>query len=369
MNNDVEKKKYRYGFPILLFVYHLIFTFVAYQYYLKNSGDAQLYWFLKQNQNLSSWGDYFAIGSDFVLFLNYPFAIIGGFPILFGFLFYSFIGYVAIINLYTWSLQWIPNPPQFFGISVLQLIVFMPNLHFWTARLGKESLILLALIFIFQVITSKAFFSLKFFLGVFLLVMIRPHVAFFLLLALLLYFVFWNSKEILKKKLLAMFIAVPVVTGLLYSVLQLTQIRYWDWERIKKFNNYSLQSFQHADSYVPMVDYSLFEKVFAFNFRPFFFDASSLITVGISFENVLVLIILVSTIGMSVIYYKKIQLNVVSKIIVIFALVSCLFYIQRYACLGIFLRTKVMYMPFLLIVCVYLYSQIRTIKDKQTNKL
>jgi hypothetical protein len=350
------------NFRIVIFVYHLLFTFFAYQYFLSKGGDSQLYWFLKGNQVILPWVDYLSLGTNFILFLNYPFAVLLQLPIWVGFIVYSIVGYYAILSIYEWSLQWIPQAPKVFGISILQLLVFLPNIHFWTSFLGKESLILLSLIIIFQSITRHNYYTFKNILAVILLILLRPHVALFLFSAVFFVFVFWNSKNTLQQKLIFVLLAVPLLSGLFYSVLQLTKIKYWDWERITKFNTYSMDSFQHADSYVPMTEYSIVERIFAFNFRPFFLDSNSLLSLVVSIENAFVLVLLLLTFCFSILYFKRWHFNEISKIIVIFALVSCLFYIQRYACLGIFLRTKVMYMPFVLLVCVYLYSQIRPVK-------
>jgi len=55
--------------------------------------------------------------------------------------------------------------------------------------------------------------------------------------------------------------------------------------------------------------------------------------------------------------FAKIQWHDWMKIALLFTLISSLLYIQRYANLGIFMRTKIQFMPFELIALLYSIKQ------------
>lgn len=76
-----------------------------------------------------------------------------------------------------------------------------------------------------------------------------------------------------------------------------------------------------------------------------------------SIENALVLLIYLLAVVVVIIFYKKIIFPQWMKIAFLFALIASLLYIQRYANLGIFMRTKIMFQPFVLIALFCIIKQ------------
>ncbi|WP_293892604.1 hypothetical protein [Flavobacterium sp.] len=338
----------------ILFLYHLLFTIVSYQYAVNNKADSHLYWAKTFSIDQYSWLDFLDLNTNFILFLNYPLIILG-FPFLFGFLLYCIIGFLGILKFIQWAELAFVGGFEFRGINMSYLIFFLPNLHFWTATLGKEPIIFWGIASVLFGITTEKYKSFSFILGSLAILIIRPHVALMLLSAIAVVFLFHKTFS-LKRRILLAAITFTGVLVLLYVVFQSTNINYWDWKRICYFNEYSILSFKHSGSYVPMLDYSYGYKWFSFNFRPLFFDAHSTLTVLASIENLFSLVVFVTALFLIIRFYHSIDFTVQIKVIFLFTFIACLLYVERYANLGIFMRTKIMFSP-LYANCFILYYQ------------
>ncbi|WDF46949.1 hypothetical protein PQ459_00370 [Chryseobacterium sp. KACC 21268] len=355
MSKASEKKGFI--FPVFLLFYHLCFAGIAWQYILKHQGDALRYWNLTED-----WAYYLNVGTDVIKWINYPFSEFLQLPLWAGFVLHSLVGYYAIYELYSFADRKITGSDRW-NRYLLMLIVLLPNLHFWTAIIGKEPLILLATTWIIIKHSEKRFATIKYVVGWLLLVLIRPHVTMFLVIAIVSTTITANRKWTFKKYALILGAFLSVL-GLYLMTMRLLNRNPWDIAYILKRNNASLIAFKRAGSYVPMIDYNWIERFFALNFRPFFADAQSWLQVILSVENLFVVLILIFALYNYIRHYKKVNLNTFSRIAIGFFLVSSLFFIQRYSCLGIFVRTKIMYMPFLLIAALQLINQIKTPPSK-----
>lgn len=351
----------------LLFGYHLIFTYFAYTLRVQRGrADSQLYWFQNSYTQGKSWFDFLHYGTDFILFLNYPFVKLG-IPYWGGFLLYGTIGYLGIIQWIRWAKVVVQDAFVIGKFNFLWLIFFLPNLHYWTASLGKEALLFWGIASVFYALATQQYKSSSFIFGTIVVLLIRPHLAMLLLAAIVLVFLFQKNYTV-KRRFYLFAISLLVLTVSLYMAFQLSGIRYFDWHRIQHFNEYSLLSFKHSGSYVPMLDYSYFYKIFSFHFRPLFFDSHSLAMVFASMENLLMLIIFIIALVVVFRYYTQLVFPSWMKIIFWFTFLTTVVYIERYANLGIFMRTKMMFQPFLLVALLYIISQGKTLYNKHAHE-
>ena len=359
LKNDMKSKWL--GFSVFLLIYHLAFAFFTWNYSQQNMGDAYRYWHLTAN-----WTAYFKVGTDVVRFINYPFSEILNLPFWIGFLLYNFIGYYAIYQLFNFAKDYI-NPTNKWGEYLLMFIFLFPNLHFWTSIIGKEPIIFLAITWIIINQVKIKYFSFQYVLGWILLILIRPHVAMFLLLAISFALII-NDKGFSRQKILIVFSTLLLSLGLYLMTMQLLNRNPLDIAHILERNDASLIAFQRAESYVPMINYNVFERFFALNFRPLFVDSVSLYSFILSVENLFILILIFSSVLIYIYRFKEIRLDFFAKIALLFLIISSLFFIQRYSCLGIFVRTKVMYMPFVLIVAAKVIISSKSFNNSSRNK-
>lgn len=349
---------------ILLFLYHALFCLVAYNYLKLNNSDANLYWFQIEERPILSWGEYFNVGTDFMLFLNYPFAKILQLPFWSGFVIYAIIGYLGILQFKKLTYKLLGTEElKVFNVNLLPLLFFMPNLHFWTAIIGKETLCFFWLSTIFLKLAQKKYKAISLWLSLAGLFILRPHVFIMLVVPLTIIYLFKGNWSRLQKGLLALgsFILVGVSY---YFFLVLSEIESLSWDRLQRFNLGSILSFKRSASYVPIHEYTYPEKLFAFFFRPFFFDAYNLNMYILSLENLFLLIFHLIIAYLFFKFYKKIKFATVEKIILGFVGLAFLLYVQRYAGLGIFVRTKIMLQPFLLIVLIGILQSSQILKKK-----
>lgn len=339
-------------FLVFLLGFHFLFVFFNWSYFKENGGDAAFYWFQTPSSASKSFSELLHYGSDFVLLLNYPLAKIIGLDIRFGFFIYTLIGYFGLLQFYRLCKFYLKGKLVFKGFSVWVLVLLLPNLHFWTAGLGKEPLCFLFLSTILLQLSKEKYISVALWISMILLILIRPHIALLLVISVFLV-CFFNSKMNLKQRIFMAFVTLVLSSGLLYMFLQLSQIKRLDLERIKRFNEFSLLSFKDSGSYVPIIDYPYPYKVFTFYFRPLFNEIPSFFGIVLGIENVLVLLLHFFAIGCLWSNWKRISFSTVQKIILVFALISGLVIVQRYSGLGIFARTKIMIQPF--VCCVLLW--------------
>lgn len=340
----------------LLLGYHFVFTYFAYTFrQLRGKADATLYWFQNTYTDGKSWFTFLQYGADFLLFLNYPFVKIG-LPYWFGFVLYGTIGFVGCLQWYKWAQVVLGSEPIFRNKAILLCAFLLPNLHYWTAGLGKEPILFLGVAYFFYAITVNKYKSIQFLLVSVIIILIRPHLA-MILFASLLMGLFFKKKDNLKKSVSLVLGSFFVSVLSLYMVLQLSGVGYFNWKRILYFNEYSILSFRNSGSYVPMLDYTYFYKWFTFHFRPLFFDVHSTPMLFASIENLIMLLLSIFALFICVRYYCRLTFPFWMKITFIFSLLTTVIYIERYANLGIFMRTKMMFQPFLVVAWLHIIAQ------------
>lgn len=343
-------------FLAFLSAYHFFFTFINWNYYLENGGDAAFYWFQLPSSATKSISDLGFYGSDFILLLNYPFAKLIGLDIYFGFFIYGLIGLFGIIQFYRLLQFHLGNRLQFFGLNCWGIVLFLPNLHFWTAMLGKEALCFLFIATILLELSKENYKSVVLIGSMVFLILIRPHIALMLVFSVFISHLFFGKLTV-KTKLIMSGITVVVCSGLFYMFLQLSKIKTLDFDRIKRFNEFSLLSFKDSDTYVPIITYSYPYKLFTFYFRPLLYEIPTLYGISLGLENMLLLLLHAVAFVFFLLHYKKLVFPLIFKIILCFAIISGLLIVQRYSGFGIFARTKVMIQPFVVLVLLWIIAQ------------
>lgn len=355
-------------FYVFLFIYHLIFTFFSYQFrIISGRADSILYWFLSKQTTDNSWFSFLNYGTDIMLFIDYPLVKLG-IPYWGGFLIYSIIGYLGVIQWVKFAKFVVKDTIVSNSNYLLFFIFLLPNLHFWTSSLGKEALVFWGISSVFYALVSKQYKSFSFIVGSVLILIIRPHVALMLFTAIASIVVLKNNYSFKMKMKFLLGIS-AILSLLLYMVFQISKINYLNWERIKYFNQFSILSFKNSGSYVTMLEYNYLFKWFSFHFRPLFYDTHNLAMIFASIENTIHLILFFFISIVIIIFYKKIVFYDWMKIIFLYSILATIMYVERYANLGIFMRTKIMFEPFLLICFLSIILQGKSILKNQRKEL
>jgi len=349
-------KELHSGVVYLVFLMHMLFSFLYYLFTQTRSADANMYYYkgMIEQDHLS-----FGIGTDFIVFLSGFFQKLGFDKISLFFLFglFGFIGYVYLLKM-------LPQiSKKFFGISLFYIVLLLPGFHFWTSALGKDSLFFMALMMFFYSIQKLPSGLIRLIFSFLILATIRPHMGFILLLSVLTALFFRNPAKYKFSHLIMGVVAIIVLILFLPFVLEFLNIDQMQIEEVNRrfedLTNYGAQMSDEVSSYVDMSNASLPTKLFAYLFRPLFFDAHSFMQLAASFENFILLSIILS-------WLKSIRFNIIKwykafplsrKIMAIYIAAGWLILSMGMYNLGLASRQKYMLIPVIFIIIFDVYIQ------------
>ena len=344
-------------FILLLFLYHTIFVFdYWYNLSLNCGADACFYWFITRStlNSSHSWFSYFGLSSNFLLFINYPLVKFFKTDFLYGFFLYGIMGFLGIINLYKILKHYDYAKIKFFGISLYVLILFLPNMHFWTAAIGKDSLSFFCISYLFFHIIKYKNFNYKFLLTSFFLFLIRPHIAVFLLCSVGAAVILHNKKLPLSRRIFFGVIAAVIIPVLVSITLSYAHLDFDVDDISENFQSSQFALAAQASSAIPMTDYILPVKIFTFFFRPFIFDVHDGATFGLAVEDTFTFLFFIWALKLR--FKWKLKPPYQMQAILFFTAINTIFYCYRDTNLGIIIRMKNMSFPFLLAYCFYVIS-------------
>ncbi len=354
----------------ILFVYHIFFWLVYYLYALFNNSDSKLYFDRPQNP-IMGWMDFFGTSTTFIDFLSWPIINILNFNYEMMMVFYAWLGYLGFLYAYLFFRENIPLKIKVFKkFDLLTLILFFPNMHFWTSSLGKGAPIFLGLMMFAYAIKNPKGRLITLIIGSLIIYFIRPHVFLFVAVGTVLGYMTGKEKISLGKKLL---IYVIMIGGLILVQDQILGIAGLDGSEdlVSDFENFSddrSASLGNSGSGVDMSSYPLPLKLFTFWFRPLFFDAPGLLGLITSVENLIYLLLFIKILKKDFISFIKSSTVVVKMSLVVFFLSSfAMTFIMSN--LGIIMRQKSMVMYFLFFVIYYYLAQKKYDKIIKIKKL
>lgn len=362
----------------ILFLYHVFFWLVYYLYALFNPSDSKFYFSRPQNANLN-WFDFFGTSTTFIDFLSWPFINFLNFNYEMMMVLFSWLGYLGFVYAYLFFRENIPIKIKVFkNFDLLTLILFFPNMHFWSASLGKGAPIFLGLMLFAYAIKNPKSRIVTLILGSLLIYYIRPHVFLFVAAGTVLGYMSGKEKISFGKKL---FIYIVLIGGLVLvqdTILGVAGLENSD-NLVSGFEDFSedrSESLSESGSGVDMSSYPLPLKLFTFWFRPLFFDAPGLLGLITSVENLIYLLL----------FFKILKRDFVSFILksnIIVKMSLVVFFLSSFAMtfvmsnLGIIMRQKSMVMYFLFFVIYYYLAQkkyekiirLKRLRDRREKEL
>jgi hypothetical protein len=135
-------------------------------------------------------------GTPFICLINYVLIHYVGLSYLGVFMAFSTIGFVGFLKLYR-ILNFYDAGKKLFGIKITYIILLLPQFHYWTSAIGKDSLMFFGLMFFLEAIFFKPHvISFQSVASLILLFFIRPYIVPFLATALLCSQVFVNRVKL-----------------------------------------------------------------------------------------------------------------------------------------------------------------------------
>lgn len=371
--NAIFLNKITAYYPILsrkllsnLFYYHLIFFGIYYATTIFSRSDSIMYYI-----KASEIGSYFDIFSETgTSFIDNFAAIFVQFGLSYEslMLLFSYFGYIGFVFAYLFFRENIPiNVTVFKKYDLLQLLLFLPNMHFWTASLGKGSLIFMGLMIFAFSIKKPGKRILFLIVGAFFVYMIRPPVMIFVLAG------FVIGLLTGREKLSVPFRITLVIASLLFlfytqesifAVLGLDSGSDSILNDFTDFANTQSDRLETSNSGVAMQSYSLPFKLFTFWFRPLFVDSPSILGLFSSAENLIYLLLFYKLIDKRFIsFIRKAPYMVKMSAITFFSASYSMTFILTN--LGIIMRQKTMVMYFGLFVVYYFLAEVKYNKMQQ----
>jgi len=262
---------------------------------------------------------------------------------------FSWMGYWGFVYFYIVFRENLRFKHKLFGFELITLFVFLPNMHYWTASLGKGSIIFLGIALAIYALSRISSRKIALILGLVIVYHVRPHVFLFMAIGILVGVFTGKEKVPLYQKALV-FTGSAVALFLLYdtiiSFVGLDEDNLFDsFTEFSDVRAYELS--KSAGSGIDTSNYPLGLKLLTFWFRPLFFDAPSLIGIVVSFENLLYLFLTLKLIDRKFFGFIKsasslVKTSAVTFLATSFALSGTL------SNLGIIIRQKSMVMYFLL---------------------
>lgn len=344
----------------ILWFYHVAICIIFYLYSMVNSSDARNYWFTVKENLSTGFLDYLSLGfgTYFMYALNYFPSKILDLSYFTGSLIYAYIGYLGFILLYIIFSKKIKYNSRIFNIKLFPLILFLPNLHFWSAGVGKDTLLFFCIAYFFYAMLRPKKHIIGLMLVLLLSYLVRPHITVFLLFSFGIGIMLEGKLKPYQK---VFFISVIIVGFALMfnSILNYLRLESLNLETITEFSQdrSAKLSRDYTGSSIDISSYSFPAKVFTFLYRPLFFDINGALAILSSFENLFILILSLFLLIRNPfkLFFKA---DYFFKSLSIFFIIGTVSFSLILGNLGIMLRQKNMFIPALLFLCLWAFSYI-----------
>ncbi len=328
-----------------LFSVHFLLTIAYMIFAAYTTSDSIAYYdkTIASDQWLPLWG----IGTPFIHFFAWPFAELLGLSYYAMMLLFSYFGYIAIVLFYITAKENVKLKPIWQNLSAIELVFLLPNLHFWSASLGKGSVILFGLGLFTYGLSRFNRRIVAMIIGAVLTFMIRPHILFTVILSMMLGLVITSSGIKPYLRWLIFLVAAAVFFYISDDVL-----KFADTDSLDILSSDSLShrasELSKSTTGINIQDYGLFMKMFTFWFRPLFFDGLGAMGIIVSFENLLYIYMFVIVIKEALFTWS--DWNGWFRICLLAFLFGSFALAQVTGNLGIAMRQKAQFMPFFFIV-------------------
>lgn len=334
----------------LLSVFHFFITLYYWSYSLTNIADSTMYYDTTRTTHLS-WLDLFGGDTSFIRFILYPLLHFFSLNYLGSFFVFSIFGLLGFYYLFKVLLS------VSYGASKRWLyLLFLPQLHFWTCALGKDSLIFMQI----SLILYLWFFNKKllyYLVPLLIIGFVRIHILLLLISGYGLAIFFLDKKRVSPaKKFFLICVAVGVFAFLFpylaerINVSSLGDVVEFADSESTKYSSGGGSSIDLSSSIFPV-------KFFSYLFRPLFFDVWSFLALEASIENLFWLYLFIK-VCYSIFRDKKYYSDNKEKVLVPFVVTIIVILPLSYTLsnLGIAMRQKTMVFPLLYFLFMYYQS-------------
>lgn len=367
--DKVEGKKNK-RFLIEILLMHTIIGFFHYLFIFGKKVDANNYYNLPKGLNswFSSFDTVYSTGVEFVYFLIYPFAKL---EVAFYnvFLFFSILSLIGFYKLFFLFKESFSKYNLNFNWMVYFLFL-LPSFHFFITPIGKDVIIFFALVSIFVNLKDKKIICFSNFILLFSLLIIRPHIFIFLIVAYSLS-VFFSSKTKAGYKLLIIIIGLLILFLFASHLKTSSGVDIFSSESIgnlfDRLNGYANRLSEDNSVLKDIKEKPFYVKMLVFSFLPLFWKIENIMQLVISFENLVLIIIFFKYLfsGKKLSFFKDKELYL--KVIFLYAIITWVLLGQTIYNLGLATRQKYMYIPFLYFIIILFLLEKKSLKKQSKS--
>ncbi|TKK65025.1 hypothetical protein FC093_21210 [Ilyomonas limi] len=366
----VFKSKYRWFDMDLmqkLFWYHVFFALVYYVTVMNSRSDSVSY-FERPQYAYSSWWEAFQTGTLFIEFVGYPFINFFHFSYEMMMLLFSWMGFWGFVYFYIFFKENVKYKHYYEGYDLIMLFMFLPNMHYWTASLGKGSIIFFGMGMATYGLSKLKGRKLALIAGLAIVYYVRPHIFLFMGIAILVG-LFTGKQDVPKYQKWLVLIGAAVALTLMYNTI-ISFVGLDSDNLVGSFDQFSstrAYELSSANSGIDISNYPLIFKLFTFWYRPLFIDSPGFTGIVVSIENVFYLLLSYKLWEKGFLKFFKVSSSLVKMSAVLFIGTS-LALGETLSNMGIIVRQKSMVMYYLLfIIITYLDYKKGLVASKKKN--
>lgn len=339
-----------------LFFFHFIIA-IAFHFYINNfGGDAIHYWETPKTLSFNTIMELVKGGSasGVIYLINYIPSNVLQLSLFTGNMMYGCLGYLGFIYILK-TLKDIfgdfstLSQIKLFNIPLFPWIWFLPNFHFWSSGIGKDTILFFCIalfVYCLQNLKKRWFLWI---ISMFLALIIRPHILLFLIISFGIGYVFDGRLKNYQKAMIGLIFILGFVLIFQY-VLQFVQLESLETSVIEDYTSTKASNLNKAGSGsgIDISGYPFPLKIFTFLYRPLFFDINGILAVVASLENLVLLYFSILIIwGKPLAALKK--SNFLLKGMIVYFLLGAVAFSLILGNLGIMLRQKNMFIPLFVI--------------------
>lgn len=335
---------------LLIYSWHTLFCILYFWYSMEYGADAIAYY----NKAVAGRFDFY-FGTAAVDGLTSLLVHGLGFGILSCFLVFNIFGTVGLLA-FDAALQEVVKNKSVALKRLATIIVFLPSVSFWSSAIGKDAISFLAIgLALWSALNLHKRVGLMFF-AIFLILFVRPHMAGMMVIALAASAMFDPKASMIKRIFLGTLafagVMVMVPFALQYAGVSDPSSAESLIEYVEKRQSYNMDGGGGVD----IASMSLPMQLFTYMFRPIIFEARSITAMAAALDNLILLYLFIAG-GIALIKKRKRNFTENRKFMWVYAGLAWLVLAMTTANLGIAVRQKWMFAPFLIFLLISLIGK------------
>lgn len=329
---------------IFVYIWHTVFCFIYILYLKANGGDAIIYYQIAINSRMDV-----NVGTDAVIWFTAFFTRYLGLSFVATSLIYNIIGFIGLIA-FDASLKQVMRRSSKKIQRAVGLLVFLPSISFWSSGIGKDSIVFMAIGLALWASLALGRRWLLMLIAVLLMLLVRPHIAGIMVLAITLAGLFMRQGLSIFRRV-AVAIILITSTGLVVPFA----LKYAGLSDLSSLSNLSdylelRQSYnQEGGGGIDISQLNFPLKLFTYLFRPLPFEAKGIAGMAASVENIMLMVFFLYALRCKFIGRTSPNTyGVNTNFLLIYGIMAWVVLAMTTANLGISLRQKWMFMPIFL---------------------